>query len=105
MQAVQIGYVYNGEYLAMQEGFNPDFASGVGNVLRHVSIEKLIEEGLKSYDFLGGVSEHKELWQAEERLGHDLLIARPSFKNRLIFQSEIWPTGRYLTEVGLFDGN
>jgi CelD/BcsL family acetyltransferase involved in cellulose biosynthesis len=105
MQAVQIGYVYNDEYLAMQEGFNPNFINGVGNVLRHVSIENLIDEGLKSYDFLGGVSEHKRLWHAEERLGHDLLIARPSFKNRLIFQSEIWPTGRYLTEVGLFDGN
>ncbi len=105
IQAIQIGYAYNGDYLQMQEGFNPDYVDGAGNVLRHFIIENAIQEGLKNYDFLGGFTEHKRRWKAKERLGHDLLFARPSLKNRLLFITDIWPSGRYLTQHGLYDGS
>jgi CelD/BcsL family acetyltransferase involved in cellulose biosynthesis len=105
IEAIQIGYAYNGEFLQMQEGFNPDYVEGAGNVLRHLIMETSITEGLRNYDFLGGFSEHKRRWKAKERFGHDLLIARPSIKTRLLFVKEIWPTGRYLTQHGLYDGS
>jgi CelD/BcsL family acetyltransferase involved in cellulose biosynthesis len=105
IEAIQIGYAYNGEYLAVQEGYNPDFYDGAGNVLRHISIENSIVEGLKTYDFLGGFTEHKKLWKAEERLGCDIFIGRPNLKNKLLFLKEIWPTGRFASEHGLYDGN
>jgi CelD/BcsL family acetyltransferase involved in cellulose biosynthesis len=105
IEAIQIGYLYNGEFLSLQEGFNPDFSRGIGNVLRHCIIEQCISEGAVSYDFLGGYSEHKRLWGAEERQGYDLLITHPSLKNRLLLLLKIWPSGRYMREVGLFDGN
>lgn len=94
--AVQYGYAYRGTYLQLQEGFDPAAPEGVGNVLRARAIEQLIREGVRVYDFLGGFSEHKRRWKAEPRVGHDLLIGRPSIRNRLLFGRSIWPTGRYL---------
>lgn len=102
IKAIQIGYVYNQTFFALQEGFDPDYTEGAGNVLRHVIIEQCIEEGLKDYDFLGGFTEHKRRWGALRRDGHDLLIAHPSPKNKLLFLNEVWPTGRYIKEHGLF---
>jgi CelD/BcsL family acetyltransferase involved in cellulose biosynthesis len=105
IKAIQVGYAYHGEFLQMQEGFDPDFVSGAGNVLRHVVIEKCIDEGLQNYDNLGGFTEHKRRWGAQERSGHSVLIGHPSLKNRLLFMREIWPAGKYLREIGLYDGN
>lgn len=105
IEAIQVGYVYDGHFLQMQEGFNPDFVNGAGNVLRNIVIEQCIEEGLENYDFLGGFTEHKRRWGAQKRDGYDLLIGRPSLKNRLFFLREVWPSGREIREIGLFDGN
>jgi len=105
IKAIQIGYAYNGNFHQMQEGFDPDYEDGAGNVLRHEVIELCINEGLTGYDFLGGFSEHKRRWGAVERSGHDLLIGRPSLKTRLLFAKAIWPTGRHIRELGLVDGN
>jgi CelD/BcsL family acetyltransferase involved in cellulose biosynthesis len=104
IQAIQIGYAYNGDFLQMQEGFNPDFEKGVGNVLRHIVIEQCIDEGLSNYDFLGGFTEHKRRWGAKERYGHEMLIGHPSLKNRLFFLKRIWPQGKHIQEIGLYDG-
>ncbi|MCU7844762.1 MAG: GNAT family N-acetyltransferase, partial [Candidatus Thiodiazotropha sp. (ex Monitilora ramsayi)] len=105
IQAIQIGYAYNHTFFQLQEGFNPEYIKGAGNVLRHITIDECIQEGISAYDFLGGFSEHKRRWGAELRQGHDLLVGHPSLKNRLFFLKDIWPTGRYISEEGLFDGN
>ena len=94
-KAVQIGYVHNNVFYALQEGFDPEYLHGVGNVLRYKVIEEAIAEGLKAYDFLGGVSEHKRHWLAEERTGYDLFVGHRGLKNVILFAKEIWPTGRY----------
>lgn len=94
--AVQYGYAYGGTYAQLQEGFDPEAPEGAGNVLRAMVIEDLIREGVRTYDFLGGFSEHKRRWRAELRAGHDLLMGRLSIRNRLLFGRSIWPTGRYL---------
>lgn len=95
-KAVQIGYVYNGALVQLQEGFDPDYSPHVGNVLRASVIEDCIRNGVCEYDFLGGMSEHKRRWLAEKRIGMDLLVSGPHLKNILIMKAGIWPTGRYL---------
>ncbi|MFC1634595.1 GNAT family N-acetyltransferase [Planctomycetota bacterium] len=97
-QAAQYGYVYNGIYHAVQEGYNPNVFEGIGNVLRNLLVRKCIEEGLKEYDFLGGFSAHKRLWGAEPRQGYAFFIGRKSPKNHLLFWKKIWPSGRFIQE-------
>jgi CelD/BcsL family acetyltransferase involved in cellulose biosynthesis len=99
IKAVQIGYAYSGTFHAMQEGFDPRSAKSLGSVLRARVIERCIQERLAGYDFLGGVSDHKRRWAAEERTGWDWLLGHRSWKNRLLFEKDIWPTGRYFRPV------
>lgn len=98
-RAAQLGYVYNGVFLGIQDGVDPGFVAGAGNVLRLEVVKACIAEGVKSYDFLGGYSEHKRRWGAKPRQGHDLIIGRPGVMNALLFAAKIWPTGRYLRPV------
>jgi len=96
IKAVQIGYVYNNTFHLLQEGFDPDYLDGAGNVLRLNVIESCIRDGIAQYDFLGGTSEHKHRWQAAEREGCDVVITNPGMKGRFLFRRGIWPTGRFL---------
>lgn len=96
IKAVQYGYAYQGSFHAMQEGYDPNATHGIGNVLRNLVFEACIDEGLKIYDFLGGFTDHKRLWRAKERSGHDLFLGRRSLKNRLLFTQKVWPTGKYM---------
>jgi CelD/BcsL family acetyltransferase involved in cellulose biosynthesis len=95
-KAVQFGYVYEGTFYQMQEGFDPEAPDGIGNVLRSLVIEACIAENVHTYDFLGGFTEHKRRWSAAPRVGRQLLIGRNTLKNRPLFGAGIWPTGRYL---------
>jgi CelD/BcsL family acetyltransferase involved in cellulose biosynthesis len=94
-KAVQIGYVYDGVFLQLQEGFDTDYSPHVGNALRAHVIEDCIRTGLREYDFLGGTSEHKRRWLAGERFGTDLLAYTRRLKN-LPIRVGVWPTGAYL---------
>ncbi len=96
LKAVQYGYVYNGAFLQIQEGFDHESGRGLGNILRFKVIEDLIREGIRTYDFLGGMSDHKKRWHAAERVGRDLMIGSRKLKSRILFAKKIWPTGRYL---------
>lgn len=99
VQAMQIGYVYKQRFLAIQEGFNPEFLSGTGQVLRYFSFQQCINEQLEEYDFLGVYSDHKRRWLAEKRLGTHLFIFPDKIKNIPFKLKAIWPTGKYLKEV------
>ena len=96
--AIQIGYVYNGIYHALQEGFNPTIQQGIGNLLRKRAIEQLIEEGIEEYDFLGGFTQHKARWQAKKRAGIDIFISNNNLKNIAFRFKTIWPKGRFLKQ-------
>ena len=99
IKAVQLGYVYNRVFYQIQEGFDPEYENGAGNVLRAHVIEACIAEGVETYDFLGGMTEHKRRWRAQERIGCDLFIGRRTMKNVPLFTAEVWPTGRFLKPV------
>ncbi len=95
--AVQLGYAFNGEFLAIQEGFDPSIQPpAIGHVLRDVSMQRCIAEGLKAYDFLGEYTDHKRRWNAERRTGFDFFAGRRTLKNKLLFTRPVWPTGRFL---------
>lgn len=96
LAAVQVGYVYGGTFLQMQEGFDPDGPTGIGNVLRGKVVERCIADGLTAYDFLEGFTEHKRRWLAEERGGHDLQVANRTARGALLRALKPWPSGRYL---------
>jgi CelD/BcsL family acetyltransferase involved in cellulose biosynthesis len=98
IKAVQAGYVYHNTFHQMQEGFDPAFMPGAGNVLRSLVLQDLIEEGVTDYDFLGGFTEHKRRWGAQPRTGCNLWIGRRSLLNQLIFGVGFWPTGRYIRD-------
>jgi len=94
-QAMQIGYVYQQQFFALQEGFNADFQNGIGQVLRFHVFQQCIKEELTDYDFLGEYTNHKKRWLAEKREGHNLLIWPNKIKNIIFNFMTIWPTGKY----------
>lgn len=99
-KAVQLGYVYGGVFHQIQEGFDPD-EQGAGNVLRARVIEDCIESGVRVYDFLAGMSEHKRRWSGRVRDGADLLIGRRTPLARLVFAANLWPATRWLRDPTL----
>jgi CelD/BcsL family acetyltransferase involved in cellulose biosynthesis len=104
LKAVQVGYVYGGAFHQLQEGFDPEYAAGAGNVVRALALERCVAEGLHTYDFLGGFSEHKRRWGAQERNGYDLFLGRRSLRTAPLFWREVWPSGRYLRPAAGQDG-
>jgi CelD/BcsL family acetyltransferase involved in cellulose biosynthesis len=99
IKAVQIGYVYRRVFHQLQEGFDPEYLKGAGNVLRARLIEDCIAEGVETYDFLGEMSEHKRRWLSEERTGHDLVIARKTLKNLPFFAGLRPSSSRFMRQV------
>lgn len=95
-KAIQYGYRYRDTFLQVQEGFDPEYTAGVGNVLRHNVIDACIASGIREYDFLGGMSEHKSRWQAQQRNGCDVLIGHGGLLSAALVSVPVWPTGRYL---------
>jgi CelD/BcsL family acetyltransferase involved in cellulose biosynthesis len=68
----------------LQEGF--DFAlaqQNIGNALRSHVFEYLIEHRYEAYDFLAGVSRHKQNWSDSMPNDVTFAIARPTMKGRL----------------------
>ena len=95
-RAIQLGYCYGNSFHAIQEGYDPDFLPGTGQVLRAHIIEECIDEGLEHYDFLGAFSNHKRRWQAGERTGSQLFAWNANLRNRLFRYRPLWPGGRFL---------
>lgn len=95
-KAIQLGYVYNHVFHQIQEGFDPEYEPGAGNFLRAYIIEACTTAGIRTFDFLGEMTEHKRRWLAEKRVGCDLFIGQRKLKNRPLFSLGIWPTGRFL---------
>lgn len=75
--AAQFGFAYNKVFFHLQEGTsltNP--AWSVGNILRGHVIKQIIDEGFTEYDFLGGITFHKETWSAAPKYAFKIVIAK-----------------------------
>ncbi len=89
--ACQYGFVYNGTYSQLQEGYEPasaHFNCGVG--LRAWSIRTMIEEGVREYDFLGGMGRHKTDWGAQIKYSKRVVLARDNWKNLAFCRGGAW---------------
>lgn len=82
--ACQYGFVYDGVYSHLQEGYEPASEHwNVGIGLRAWTIQRFIAEGIREYDFLGGIGRHKLDWGAATKHSVRILAAQESWNNRL----------------------
>jgi peptidoglycan/xylan/chitin deacetylase (PgdA/CDA1 family)/CelD/BcsL family acetyltransferase involved in cellulose biosynthesis len=89
--ACQYGFAHRGVYSHLQEGYEPaseHWNLGIG--LRAWTIRRFIEEGIREYDFLGGIGRHKADWGAVAKQSGRMVIARESMKNRLFCRGPQW---------------
>lgn len=76
--AAQFGFRYGRQVFQLQEGNDPAHASDrVGFVLRGNVMKQLIEEKIRTYDFLGGQLGYKARWGAQARTYTNLQFAQP----------------------------
>jgi CelD/BcsL family acetyltransferase involved in cellulose biosynthesis len=84
--AHQLCFGHDGTTYLLQEGFDrSDPSASYGQMLRAAVIRHLIESGERSYDFLGGFTNHKAAWGAREAGVLHLVAARPNWRGRLYF--------------------
>ena len=96
--AHQLCFGTAGTTYLLQEGFdvtNPN--ASYGQMLRIAVMKHLIESGETHYDFLGGVTRHKEGWGAIEQEVSHVSIVRPTVAGRMTIA---WPLFR--EQVGQF---
>lgn len=99
--AAQIGFVYHGVFYELQRGIDPAFPNlpaGLGAALRSLVIRRCVDEGIKTYDFLGAYTKDKKRAGAKASRGRDLMVVRPSLRNNVLLRLDVWPTGRFLKE-------
>jgi CelD/BcsL family acetyltransferase involved in cellulose biosynthesis len=86
IRASQFGFAYEGILHSLQEGYDGEFTPrgvrSIGVVLRGHVLRTAIEEGLRSYDFMGGVEEHKVRWGTTEHSVRNVRFARPGAGGR-----------------------
>lgn len=98
--AQQFCFEYDGVVFLLQEGFDARWAQhNVGNVLRSMVLEHLIQTNRRVYDFLAGTSRHKRQWSNDVvndlnirifsstvagRIAHGFLAARARLRGRQV---------------------
>ena len=84
--AYQFGARAGDRYYQMQEGYHTDFADArVATALRALSIQHLIDEGVRQYDFMAGMSRHKRDWGGAARDCISIAFALPNVRARLSY--------------------
>jgi peptidoglycan/xylan/chitin deacetylase (PgdA/CDA1 family)/CelD/BcsL family acetyltransferase involved in cellulose biosynthesis len=89
--ACQYGFIYDGVYNQLQEGYEPaseHWNLGIG--LRAWSIREMLKEGIREYDFLGGVGRHKTCWGAEVKNSQRIQLAGKSYRTLLFRRGPEW---------------
>jgi CelD/BcsL family acetyltransferase involved in cellulose biosynthesis len=85
-QAVQLGLLADGRYYQIQEGYDPAHESErVGVALRALAVERLIAEGVRTYDYLAGDSRHKRDWGAVVRPTTTVAFPLEKWRARLAY--------------------
>jgi CelD/BcsL family acetyltransferase involved in cellulose biosynthesis len=85
--AVQFAFRYKERVFQLQEGFDHRRSSDrLGYVLRGEVLKRLIQEGVRVYDFLGGGDSYKARWAAKPGAYRTIKFARPFTKGGLFLQ-------------------
>ena len=89
LRASQFGFTFRGVLHSLQDAFDHEFqpvgVGGLGVVLRAMAIKESISEGLKAYDFLGGVEEFKTRWNTRSHYVQQVTIGAPGLKGAVAF--------------------
>jgi len=101
IKAVDVGYVYEGKFFALQGGFDPDGPKNMGHAQRKCILQLLIGQGVQEFDFLGTVTDYKRRYGARERFGYQVFVGSSGWLTTLLLAVGFWPTGRYLQFRGL----
>jgi len=89
--ACQYGFAYAGAYFHLQEGYEPASEHrSIGIGLRAWTIREFLKEGVREYDFLGGIGRHKMDWGAQVKQSTQLQIARETYRNILFGRGPEW---------------
>jgi peptidoglycan/xylan/chitin deacetylase (PgdA/CDA1 family)/CelD/BcsL family acetyltransferase involved in cellulose biosynthesis len=89
--ACQYGFVYDGVYSQLQEGYEPASEHwNLGAGLRAWTIREFLKDGVREYDFLGGVGRHKTDWGAEVKQSKRILIAGRTLKTLFFRRGPEW---------------
>lgn len=84
--ACQYGFEYGGTYFHLQEGYEPAAEHwNVGVGLRAWTIREFQKQGVKEYDFLGGVGRHKLDWGAEVKQSKLITLASSRHMRNVLF--------------------
>jgi CelD/BcsL family acetyltransferase involved in cellulose biosynthesis len=84
--AYQIGLLSGRAYYQLQEGYHTDFTDQrIGTSLRAVMTQRLIEEGVRAYDFMAGQSQHKTEWGGRARECSTVAFALPRLRARISY--------------------
>lgn len=100
--ACQYGFEFQERYFQLQEGYEPrseHWNPGAG--LRAWSIRWFIENGVREYDFLGGVGRHKADWAATTKLSKCLTFGKATAANTLYCHGPEWSVRVRHTVKGL----
>jgi CelD/BcsL family acetyltransferase involved in cellulose biosynthesis len=77
--ACQFAFRYGDTVYQLQEGLDPKhYSDRAGIVLRAHILKQLIAQGVRQYDFLGGINAHKQSWGAQPGSYLDICFAKPS---------------------------
>ena len=89
--AHQLCFGMRGVTYLLQEGFDvADRSASYGQMLRAAVVRRLIEQGETRYDFLGGISRHKQDWGATEGKIRHLMVAQARSRSWLYFKAPLW---------------
>lgn len=84
--ACQLGFRRGSTYYQLQEGYDPELEERrPGLTLRAMAMAALIEEGVRSYDYLGGAAAGKADWGAVEAQLAVVGCALPGVRARLAY--------------------
>ena len=93
IRASQFGVAYDGVLHSLQEGYDTGFRApgigGLGVVLRAHAIKAAIEEGLRSYDFLGGTEDFKRRWGTSVHHVRNVHLAAPGPRGSLAWVATV----------------
>jgi CelD/BcsL family acetyltransferase involved in cellulose biosynthesis len=85
--AAQFAFRYKNTVYQLQEGLDPQhYSDRAGMVLRAHILKQLIAEGVRRYDFLGGLDAHKRSWGAQPGTYLDIAFAKPFSRGSLHLQ-------------------
>lgn len=90
--ACQFGFLYDGKYFLLQEGYEPASEHlNLGVALRAWSIREFIQAGVREYDFLAGsIQRHRSDWGAVPKLSKQIRLCASTYKNVLACRGPVW---------------